>query len=68
MGWGGGLGCWRVVRCSVPLHVAVVYLDHAGKKNGEEGDEQKCKGKYVLAGEVSHKWQPYSASDNTIVK
>lgn len=56
------------MRRGVPLHVAVVHLDHAGKENGEEGYEQKGKSKYVFAGEVTHKWQPYSASDCTIVK
>ena len=58
----------RIVRGSVPLHVAVVYLDHAGKENGEEGYKKSGKSNNVLQGEVSHKWQTYSASDNTIVK
>lgn len=56
------------MRSGVPLHVAVMYLDHAGKENGEECNEQKGKSKYVLVGEVSHKWQTYSASDSPIVK
>lgn len=52
----------------MPLHVAVVYLNDAGEKNSKQGDEENNKGQYVLTGQVLHKWQPYSASDHTIVK
>jgi hypothetical protein len=58
----------RVVRGSMPLHVAVVHLDDAGKENGEEGNEEKGEGQKVFAGEVAHKWQPCSTSNDTIVK
>lgn len=56
------------MRRGVTLHVAVVHLDYAGKENGEEGNKQSGKSNNVLQGEVSHKWQTYSASDSTIVK
>ena len=56
------------MRGGVPLHIAVVYLDYAGKENGEEGNKQSCKSNNVLQGEVSHRWQTYSASGSTIVK
>ena len=57
-----------IVRGGVPLHVALMHLDHAGKEHGEQDDKQKGEGKYVLVGEISHKWQPYSTSGDTIVK
>jgi hypothetical protein len=56
------------VRGGVPLHVPAMHFNHAGKEHGEQGDKQKGEGKYVLAGEISHKWQPCSASDDRIVK
>jgi len=56
------------VRGRVPLHVAAMHLDHAGKEHGEQGDEQKGEGKYVFVGEISHKWQPCSISNDRIVK
>lgn len=52
----------------VPLHIPVMHLHHAGKEYGEQGNEQSRKSKNVLQGEVSHKWQTCSTSDNTIVK
>ena len=55
------------MRGGVPLHVAVMDSDHAGKENGKKGNEQKGKSKYVLMGEVTHRWQPYSASESRIV-
>jgi hypothetical protein len=56
------------VRGGVPLHVPAMYFDNAGKEHSEQDDEQKGEGKYVLAGEISHKWQPCSTSNGRIVK
>jgi hypothetical protein len=52
------------VRGGVALHVPAMH----GKEHGEQGNKQKGEGKYVLAGEISHKWQPCSTSDDRIVK
>jgi hypothetical protein len=52
----------------VALHVSVMHLDHTGKENDEEGNKEKGVGNKVLAGEIAHKWQPCSTSDDTIVK
>ncbi|MDQ1450998.1 MAG: hypothetical protein QOK38_864 [Acidobacteriaceae bacterium] len=52
----------------MPLHVSVVHLNDAGKENREEGNEENGEGQKVFAGEVAHKWQPCSTSDDTIVK
>jgi hypothetical protein len=52
----------------MPLHVVVVHLNDAGKENREEGNEENGKGQKVVAGEIAHKWQPCSTSDDTIVK
>jgi hypothetical protein len=52
----------------MPLHVPAMHLDHTGKEHGEQGDKQKGESKYVLVGEISHKWQPCSTSVATIVK
>ena len=57
-----------IVRGCVPLHVPAVHLNYADKEHGEQGDKQKGEGKYVLVGEVSHKWQPCSTSNDRIVK
>jgi hypothetical protein len=50
------------------LQVSIVHLDDSDKENGEERNEEKGEGKNVLVGEISHKWQPCSTSDDTIVK
>ena len=52
----------------MPLHVVLVHLNDAGKENREEGNEENGKGQKVVAGEIAHKWQPCSTSDDTIVK
>jgi hypothetical protein len=52
----------------VPLHVPAMHLNHAGKENGEQGNEENDVGKDVLVGEISHKWQPCSTADDTVVK
>ena len=52
----------------MPLHVPVVHLNDACKEDGEEGNEEKGEGQKVFAGEVAHKWQPCSTSNDTIVK
>ena len=52
----------------MPLHVPAMHLNHAGKENGEQGNEENDVGKDVLVGEILHKWQPCSISDDTIVK
>ena len=52
----------------MPLHVPVVHLDDTGEENDEEGNEEKGEGKDVLSGEIAHKWQPCSISNDTIVK
>jgi hypothetical protein len=56
------------VRGGVPLHVPVMHLDHAGKKRSEEGDKENGKKENVFQGVISHKWQPCSTSEDTIVK
>jgi hypothetical protein len=56
------------VRGRVPLHVPVMHLDHAGKERGEEGDKENGKKENVFEGVISHKWQPCSTSNDTIVK
>jgi hypothetical protein len=56
------------MRGRVALHIAVMHLHYAGKEHSEQGDEQSCKSKNVLKGEVSHKWQTCSTSNHTIVK
>jgi hypothetical protein len=52
----------------MPLHVVVVHVNDAGKENREEGNEENGKGQKVVVGEITHKWQPCSTSDDTIVK
>jgi hypothetical protein len=52
----------------MPLHVSLVHLNDASKENREERNEENSKGQNVLVGEVTHKWQPCSTSDNMIVK
>jgi hypothetical protein len=52
----------------MPLDIAAMHLNHAGKECGEQDDKQKSEGKDVLVGEISHKWQPCSSSNTTIVK
>jgi hypothetical protein len=56
------------VRGGMPLHVAVVHQNDAGKENREERNEENGKGQKVVAGEVAHKWEPCSTSEDTIVK
>jgi hypothetical protein len=56
------------MRRSVPLHVPVVDLDHAGEENGKQYDEESDEGQNVLVGEIAHKWQPCSTPGDTIVK
>ena len=56
------------MRSGVSLHVSVVHLNDAGKENREEGNEENGEGQKVFAGEVAHKWEPCSTSDDTIVK
>jgi hypothetical protein len=57
-----------VARGGVPLHIPAVHLNHADKENGEQGNKENGEGKDVLVGEISHKWQPCSTSDDMIVK
>ena len=52
----------------MPLHVVLVHLNDACKENREEGNEENGKGQKVVAGEIAHKWEPCSTSDDTIVK
>jgi hypothetical protein len=52
----------------MPLDSAAMHLNHAGEEHGEQSDKQKNETKDVLVGEISHKWQPCSTSDTTIVK
>lgn len=52
----------------MPQSVLVVYMDHADKKSNEQGKEEKSEKRNMVAGEVSHKWQPYSTAHDTIVK
>lgn len=58
----------RVVRGGVPLHVPVVHLNDAGEENREKCNEKHDEGENVLVGKVTHKWQPCSTSEDTIVK
>jgi len=50
------------------LQVPVVHTDDAGEENGEERDEENGIGQKVFVGEVAHKCQPCSTSNDTIVK
>jgi hypothetical protein len=52
----------------MPLDIAAMHLNHAREECGEQNDKQKGESKDVLVGEISHKWQPCSTSDTTIVK
>jgi hypothetical protein len=56
------------VRGRVPLNIPVMHLDHAGEERGKEGDKENGKKDYVFEGVISHKWQPCSTSNDTIVK
>jgi hypothetical protein len=56
------------VRGRMPLHVPVMHLDHAGEEHSEQSDKEDGKKQNVSEGEISHKWQPCSTSDDTIVK
>jgi hypothetical protein len=56
------------MRRSVPLHVPVMHLDHAGEEHSEEGNKENGKKENVLEGVISHRWQPCSTSNDTIVK
>jgi hypothetical protein len=56
------------VRGRVPLHVPVMHLNYAGKKRSEEGDKENGEKENVFQGVISHKWQPCSTSEDTIVK
>lgn len=62
------LGSRRIVRGRVPLHAPAVHGNHAGKENGKERDEKKNEAQEMFVGEVAHKCQPCSTSDDTIVK
>jgi hypothetical protein len=57
-----------VVRAGVPLHVSVVHSNYARKDQGEKRDEENGEGQEMFEGEVAHKCQPCSTSDDTIVK
>ena len=52
----------------MPLQAAIVHLNNTGKENGKERDEENGKGQEMFVGEVAHKCQPCSTSDDTIVK
>ncbi len=56
------------MRGRVPLHVPVMHLNYAGKKRSEEGDKENGEKENVFQGVISHKWQPCSTSEDTIVK
>jgi hypothetical protein len=50
------------------LRVPAMHLNHANKEHGEERDEENGKGQEMFEGEVAHKCQPCSTSNDTIVK
>lgn len=50
------------------LQIAIMHLYDTGKENGEQSDKQKGESKYMLQGEVSHKWETCSTFGCTIVK
>jgi hypothetical protein len=54
--------------CGGVPHIPVMHLHDTGKKHGEESNKEQRESKYVLEGVVSHKWQPCSTSNDTIVK
>ncbi len=45
-----------------------MHLNYAGKKRSEEGDKENGEKENVFQGVISHKWQPWSTSNDTIVK
>ena len=45
-----------------------MHCNNTGKENGKERDEKNDKAQEMFVGEVAHKCQPCSTSDDTIVK
>jgi hypothetical protein len=45
-----------------------MHLHHPGKQGSEESQEEQSKQENVAAGEISHRWQPYSLARLTMVK
>lgn len=45
-----------------------MHLDYARKERGKESDKENCEKENVFQGVISHKWQPCSTSEDTIVK
>lgn len=56
------------MRGSVPLHAPTVHCNNTGKENGKERDKENDKAQEMFVGEVAHKCQRCSTSDDTIVK